>query len=204
MVHTASITIGTTGKLLRKRHDMNVVETGLAGLVVIEPKVFGDERGWFVEMHNAEKFREMGIEPEVDQINHSFSTKGVLRGLHFQAPPNDQSKLVRCLHGRLFDVAVDIRVDSPTYGKWYGLELSAENKKMLFVPRGFAHGFYALEDCELMYLCGHAGYAPDSEGGLRYDAEDIGIEWRFDGQPNVNERDRNFSNLTDLESPFNK
>jgi dTDP-4-dehydrorhamnose 3,5-epimerase len=181
---------------------MNIIETQIPGLVVVEPQVFGDERGWFMEMHNADKFGAAGIAPGVAQINHSFSTAGVLRGLHFQAPPHAQSKLVRCLHGRLFDVAVDIRRGSPTYGQWFGLELSAKNKKMLFVPAGFAHGFYALEDCELMYLCGGHGYAPTAEGGLHYAAKDVGIEWPFNDEPVVNERDRVYPALNELQSPF--
>lgn len=181
---------------------MNVQQTHIPNLVVVEPRVFGDERGWFMEMHNAGKFQDSGIESGIAQINHSFSSRGVLRGLHFQAPPHAQSKLVRCLSGRLFDVAVDIRRGSPTYGKWFGVELSAKNKKMLFVPRGFAHGFYALEDCELMYLCGHANYEPSSEGGLLYNADDVGIEWPLDGKPTVNERDAGYPTLCELESPF--
>ncbi len=181
---------------------MNVVETGIEGLVVVEPQVFGDERGWFMEMHSATKFEGLGIEPTVVQINHSFSAAGVLRGLHYQAPPHDQSKLVRCLRGKLFDVAVDIRLGSPTYGKWFGVELTADNKKMLFVPGGFAHGFYAIEDCELMYLCGNAGYAPKAEGGLRFNCSDVGIEWPFREEPLVNERDAGFVGLAGLETPF--
>lgn len=181
---------------------MNIVETGIEGLVVLEPQVFGDERGWFMETHSVSKFEELGIELGVTQINHSFSTKGVLRGLHFQAPPHDQSKLVRCLRGRLFDVAVDIRRGSPTYGKWFGIELSADNKKMLFVPSGFVHGFYALEDCELMYLCGHAAYQPEAEGGLSFDAADVGVAWPLDGEPMLNERDQSYTDLAGLTSPF--
>ncbi|MFH2063383.1 MAG: dTDP-4-dehydrorhamnose 3,5-epimerase, partial [bacterium] len=154
---------------------MNTVETGISGLLIVEPKVFGDERGWFMEAHSRAKFDALGVESDVVQINHSFSSRGVLRGLHFQAPPREQTKLVRCLRGRFYDVTVDIRVGSPTFGRWFGLELSAENRKMLFVPSGFAHGFYALEDCELMYLCGRSGYSPESEGGLRFDAHDLNI-----------------------------
>jgi dTDP-4-dehydrorhamnose 3,5-epimerase len=171
-------------------------------LLVVEPRVFEDERGWFMEEHNAERFAEAGIEPGVTQINHSFSRQGVLRGLHFQAPPFDQTKLVRCVAGRLFDAVVDIRRGSPTYGQWFGLELSAENKKALFVPSGFAHGFCALTDCELLYLCGHAGYDKSSEGGLVYSDEQVGIDWPTDGTPLVNPRDLGFPTLSELESPF--
>lgn len=181
---------------------MNIAPTLLPGLVVVEQKVFNDERGWFMEMYNAAAFAAAGLEADVAQINHSFSRKGVLRGLHFQAPPHDQTKLVRCVRGRLFDAVVDIRRGSPTFGKWFGLELSAENRKMLYVPRGFAHGFYALEDCELMYLCGHAGYAKEAEGGLRYSCQEVGIKWPFEGTPLVNERDLTFPTFGSLKSPF--
>lgn len=181
---------------------MDKIETGIQGLCAIQPRVFEDERGHFFEAHNAEKFDAIGIESCVKQINQSFSRKGVLRGLHFQAPPHDQSKLVRCIRGRLFDVAVDIRRGSPTYGKWYGTELSVENRRMLYVPSGFAHGFYAITDCELVYLCGLSAYNKGSEGGLRYDDPDLGIRWPLDGEPVVNERDRNFPALSELESLF--
>ncbi len=181
---------------------MKTTETGIPGLLVVEPQVFADERGWFFEAHNAAKFSALGIEPGVTQINHSSSKRGVLRGLHFQAPPHDQTKLVRCVRGSLFDVAVDIRAGSPTYGKWFGLELSAENKKMLFVPSGFAHGFYAVTDCEMIYLCGNAGYDKASEGGLVYGDPDVGIAWPFVGAPLVIARDASFPKLKDLRTPF--
>lgn len=181
---------------------MKIIETGIAGLRVVEPQVFADERGWFMEAHSAAKFAELGLEPGVTQINHSFSKRGVLRGLHFQAPPHDQIKLVRCVVGRLFDVVVDIRVGSPTYGRWFGLELSADNKRMLFVPSGFAHGFYALTDCELLYLCGLHGYAKAAEGGLVYDDARVGIAWPFAEPPLVNERDASFPKLEELVTPF--
>jgi dTDP-4-dehydrorhamnose 3,5-epimerase len=182
---------------------MKTVETGIPGLLVIEPQVFADERGHFFEAHSASKFDSLGIEPGVVQINQSSSKKGVLRGLHFQAPPNDQTKLVRCIRGRLWDVAVDIRRGSPTFGKWFGLELSDENKKMLYVPSGFAHGFYSLtEGCELMYLCGKSGYAKAAEGGVRFDDPSVNIEWPFDAPPLVNERDRTFPLLTPENTPF--
>jgi dTDP-4-dehydrorhamnose 3,5-epimerase len=181
---------------------MNVVRTKIDGLVVIEPQVFGDERGWFMEMHSVLKFEAAQIESGVMQINHSFSTKGVLRGLHFQAPPHDQSKLVRCVRGSLFDVAVDIRRGSPTFGQWFGIELSADNKKMLFVPSGFAHGFCALEDCELLYLCGRSAYHKEAEGGLHYNSPEVGIDWPSKDEQLINDRDRNFPTLTQLDTPF--
>lgn len=182
---------------------MKTIETGIPGLLVIEPQVFADERGHFFEAFSAARFASFGIEPGVVQINQSSSKKGVLRGLHFQAPPHDQTKLVRCGRGRLYDVAVDIRRGSPTFGKWFGVELSDENKKMLYVPSGFAHGFYSLTDgCELVYLVGKSGYAKASEGGVRFDDPAVGIDWPLEGTPLVNERDRTFPLLTPDSSPF--
>jgi len=181
---------------------MKTTVTGLPGLLVVEPDVFADERGFFFEAHSAAKFAVLGIEPGVQQINQSFSKQGVLRGLHFQAPPADQTKLIRCVSGRLYDVAVDIRAGSPTFGKWYGLELSAENKKMLYVPSGFAHGFLALTDCELLYLCGRSGYDKNAEGGLVWNDPAVGIVWPLDGSPLVNARDASFPGLDALKTPF--
>jgi dTDP-4-dehydrorhamnose 3,5-epimerase len=171
---------------------MNVIETGIEGLVVLEPKVFGDERGWFQEEYNADKLAEVGFTDKLVQANHSFSAANVLRGLHFQQAPHAQSKLVRCLRGRLFDVAVDIRPGSPTCGQWFGVDLSDENHKQLLVPRGFAHGFYTLTDAELLYFCGENSYHPESEGGLRFDDPDLKIVWPFADEPVVNDRDRNW------------
>ncbi len=164
---------------------MKVIETGIAGLLVIDPDVFGDERGWFQEEFKAVRYAEYGHEDPIVQINHSFSQKGVLRGLHFQLPPNEQSKIVRCLKGRLYDVAVDIRPDSATCGKAFGVELTEENHKSLIVPHGFAHGFYSITDCELLYFCGNAVYNKESEGGLRYNDPDLKIDWPLDGEPIV-------------------
>jgi dTDP-4-dehydrorhamnose 3,5-epimerase len=182
---------------------MQRTDTHIPGLCVLEPRVFTDDRGHFFELHSADKLQALGIDPKVVQINQSSPKKGVLRGLHFQAPPHDQSKLVRCSKGRLFDVAVDIRKGSPTYGKWFGVELSEENKKMLYVPTGFAHGFYSLtEGAELQYMVGNAPYVKDAEGGLRFDCPEVGIEWPLDGAPLVNDRDRTFPTLGTLVSPF--
>lgn len=184
---------------------MKIIETGIQGLLVIEPQVFADERGHFFEAHSAAKFSQLGIEAGVMQINQSRSKKGVLRGLHFQAPPFAQTKLVRCGRGSLYDVAVDIRRGSPTFGKWFGLELSEDNKKMLYVPEGFAHGFYSLTDgCELIYLVGKNGYAKSAEGGVRFDDPAVGIEWPFSesGEPLVNERDRTWPLVSKENTPF--
>lgn len=177
---------------------MKIIETGIEGLLVVEPTVFEDERGWFQEAFSAPKLKEYDFQDSVIQANHSFSRAGVLRGLHFQRTPHEQSKIVRCLRGRLFDVAVDIRFGSVTYGQWFGLELSGENRKALIVPRGFAHGFYAIDDCELFYLCGNAAYSKESEGGLRFDDPELSIDWPLSGQPLVNERDRQFPVLSEL------
>lgn len=184
---------------------MKTVETGIPGLLVVEPSVFGDERGHFFEAHSAEKFVALGLEAGVAQINQSRSAKGVLRGLHFQAPPFDQTKLVRCIRGALWDVAVDIRRGSPTFGKWFGVELTDDNKKMLYVPSGFAHGFYSLTDgCELLYLCGKNGYAKNAEGGVRFDDPSVGIEWPLlpGVESIVNDRDRTWPLLTEKTTPF--
>jgi dTDP-4-dehydrorhamnose 3,5-epimerase len=178
---------------------MPAVATPIKDLLLLEPQVFGDERGWFTEKMNTAALAEAGFSDRVVQVNHSFSVKGVLRGLHFQRAPHDQSKIVFCVRGRLFDVAVDVRPGSPTCGKWYGVELSSENRRGLLVPRGFAHGFYALDDCELLYLCGNASYDKAAEGGLRWDDPAVGVEWPLDGAPQVNERDAAFGGLADLQ-----
>jgi dTDP-4-dehydrorhamnose 3,5-epimerase len=182
---------------------MKKTDTHIPGLCVIEPRVFEDERGHFFELYSAEKLAALGIDGNVKQINQSSSKKGVLRGLHFQTPPHDQTKLVRCSKGRLYDAVVDIREGSPTYGKWFGIELSEENKKMLYVPSGFAHGFCALTDgAELQYMVGKTSYVKEAEGGLRYDDPSVGIQWPLDAAPLVNERDRTFPLLHELASPF--
>ena len=157
---------------------MKVTETKLKGVYLIEPKVFGDERGWFMESWSKQKFEGAGINVEFVQDNHSFSaTKGTLRGLHYQIEPMAQAKLLRCSKGSIFDVAVDIRKGSPNYAKWVGIELSAENKKQLFIPHGFAHGFITLtDDVEVQYKADNF-YAPHYDGNIRWDDPDIGIEW---------------------------
>ncbi len=150
----------------------------LPELVVIEPKVFNDSRGWFFESYSLRNAKTFGIEAEFVQDNHSYSAKkGVIRGLHYQAPPFAQSKLVRCTRGSVLDVAVDIRHGSPNYAKWFGVVLSSENKKQLFIPKGFAHGFLTLEDdCEVQYKV-DSFYSYEYDRNIRYDDPDIGIEW---------------------------
>ena len=154
------------------------IETGIEGLYILEPTVFGDERGFFLETYSKKEFEEIGIFDEFVQDNHSKSKKGVLRGLHFQTK-HSQGKLVRVIKGSVYDVAVDIRKESSTYGKWYGIELSAENKKMFFIPKGFAHGFLTLEDeTEFQYKCTDL-YAPQYDSGIMWNDKDIDINWNF-------------------------
>ena len=152
------------------------IDTKIEGVYVIEPTVFGDNRGYFMETYSTAEFEEIGITNNFVQDNQSKSRKGVLRGLHFQKE-NVQAKLVRCIKGEVFDVAVDLRPGSKTYGQWEGVVLSEENKKMFFVPKGFAHGFLVLTDeAEFTYKCDDL-YNPTAEGGLKWDDPDVGIEW---------------------------
>lgn len=157
--------------------------TPIPGLLIFEPKVFGDERGYFFESFNEKTFREAGIDCNFVQDNQAKSTKGVLRGLHYQTGDAAQAKLVRVLSGEVFDVAVDLRSDSPTKGQWFGLYLSGENQRQLYVPRGFAHGYLVTsEEALFAYKCDNY-YDPSAEGGLRYDDAKIGIEWPTIEQP---------------------
>lgn len=156
---------------------MTITETAIAGLKIIEPRVFGDDRGYFYESYNANTFRDAGIDNNFVQDNQSASVRGVLRGMHYQRPPYAQAKLVRVLEGEVLDVAVDIREGSPTYGQWHSIRLSGENKKQFFIPRGFAHGFLTLsERAVFAYKCDNF-YNKESEGGLRFDDPAIGIDW---------------------------
>lgn len=157
---------------------MKATETELKGVFVLEPQVFGDARGWFMESWSQRKMHDAGIDVQFVQDNQSFSAqKGTLRGLHYQLNPMCQAKLLRCTRGKIFDVAVDIRKGSPQYGKWVGVELSAENKKQLFIPRGFAHGFITLtDDVEVQYKADNY-YAPECDGNIRWDDPYIGVEW---------------------------
>ena len=160
---------------------MNIIETTLAGVLILEPKVFGDARGWFMESWSKKKMEDAGIFVDFVQDNHSFSAeKGTLRGLHYQLNPMAQAKLLRVSRGTIFDVAVDIRRGSPTYAKWIGIELSAENHRQLFIPRGFAHGFITLtDDVEVLYKADNL-YAPEYDGNIRWDDPEIGIKWPID------------------------
>ncbi len=155
-------------------------DTSIAGLKIFEPRIFGDDRGYFYESYNKKAFAEAGIDCEFVQDNHSKSTRGVLRGLHYQRGEHGQAKFVSVLSGEVLDIAVDIRVGSPTYGQHVSVLLTAENKKRLFVPRGFAHGFVVLsETAEFFYKCDNF-YNKDSEGGIQFDCPILNIDWQID------------------------
>ena len=159
-------------------------------VILIKPKVFGDNRGFFLESYKKSEFINNGIDVEFNQDNHSKSTKGVLRGLHYQAKPYGQAKIVRCIKGRIYDVAVDIRPKSETYGKYVKVELSEENKNMLFIPVGFAHGFVALSDeVEILYKAS-GEYAPQADRGILWCDKDININWNIDFNPILSEKDK--------------
>ena len=167
---------------------MKVTETKLAGAVVVEPKVFGDERGFFMETWNQSRYEKAGLPTRFVQDNLSFSARGVLRGLHFQNP-DQQGKLVQVLQGEVFDVAVDIRAGSPTFGEWEGVVLSSENKRQFYVPEGFAHGFLVTGDSALFsYKC-TAKYNPSAEGFVLWNDPEIGIEWPLEASPVLSEKD---------------
>ncbi|WP_027243229.1 dTDP-4-dehydrorhamnose 3,5-epimerase [Leisingera daeponensis] len=180
---------------------MQIEETGLPGLKVLTPARFGDARGFFSESWNKRRLQDAGIELEFVQDNHSLSVQaGTLRGLHFQAPPHAQDKLVRCGRGALFDVAVDIRKGSPAYGKWFGIELTAENGKQLLVPKGFLHGFLTrVAETEVIYKCTDY-YAPECDGAVAWDS--CGINWGFEGTPLLSEKDAAAPALAEFASPF--
>lgn len=174
------------------------------GIIVLRPRRLSDERGWFMETYRNDVFAELGITASFVQDNHVLSrTAGTLRGLHFQAPPKAQAKLVRVLRGAIYDAVVDIRCGSPTYGRWTGTRLSAEGGEQLFVPAGFAHGYCTLEtNTEIAYKC-DAYYAPEHEGGISATDPDIGITWPFAVKAmTVSAKDAALPRLRDLDSPF--
>ena len=183
---------------------MQVISTKLSDVVVLVPKVFGDDRGWFVETWNDHRMREAGFDLHFVQDNHSMSAQaGTLRGLHYQRPPHAQDKLVRCTKGEIFDVAVDIRRGSLTYGQWVGVTLSAQNNHQLLVPKGFLHGFVTrAPNTEVQYKCTDV-YAPDCDGGIRWDDPSIGIDWGLAGPPILSAKDQSAAWLADFETPFN-
>ena len=183
---------------------MKIEETSLPGLKILTPARHGDDRGFFSESWNRQALAKAGIDADFVQDNHSLSAAaGTVRGLHFQSPPHAQAKLVRCGRGRLFDVAVDIRRGSPTYGKWFGVELSFENGKQIWVPEGFLHGFVTREpDTEIIYKCSDY-YAPDCDGAVQFDDPAIGIDWGIDpDQAILSDKDQTAPPLAEFDTPF--
>jgi dTDP-4-dehydrorhamnose 3,5-epimerase len=178
------------------------LETELEGVVLIEPRVHGDERGFLLETFSTPAWAELGVEVEFVQDNHSRSGGGILRGLHFQTSPG-QAKLVRCSRGRIWDVAVDLRRESPTYGRWEGYELDDERHRQLFVPVGFAHGFCVLSDVADVHYKLSSLYDPETEAGIVWDDPEIAVEWPV-ADPQISERDRNAPRLAEIagELPF--
>jgi len=181
---------------------MKVINTAIEGIYIIEPQVFEDPRGWFMETYSKEKLAKQGIDIDFIQDNHSFSAnRGTIRGLHFQINPKAQAKLVRCTRGRILDVAVDIRKGSPTYKKWVSVELSEENKKQLFIPKGFAHGFATLTDnVEIQYKVDEY-YSPENDRSIRFDDPEINVDWGIEN-PILSEKDMNAPLLKDSDSNF--
>ena len=183
--------------------NFNFIKTKIKDLYIIEPKVFGDDRGYFMESYNRRDFEEAGLDMVFVQDNESKSKKGVLRGMHFQTKFT-QGKLVRCTQGEVYDVAVDLRKGSSTYGQWEGVLLSAENKRQFYVPEGFAHGFLVLSDEAVFnYKCTNL-YAPEYDGGLLWNDPDVGIEWPLEGIDEIilSEKDKKQPKLKKLDLPF--
>ena len=184
---------------------MKITRTSIADVLIIEPTVFSDDRGWFMESFNEEHFNSrlsalgLPVPNTFVQDNHSKSVKRVLRGLHYQLPPYTQGKLVRCIVGEVFDVAIDLRKKSPTYRKWFGVNLSAENKRQLWIPEGFAHGFLTLTDtAELLYKATNY-YAPSHERSILWSDNDLGIDWPSVGETIISNKDKLALKLTDAE-----
>jgi len=183
--------------------NLTVERTDLDGVLILTPQRFGDARGFFCESWNRALMARHGIDLDFVQDNHSLSAAvNTVRGLHFQAPPHAQDKLVRCGHGVLFDVAVDARVGSPTYGRWVGVELSAENGRQLLVPKGFLHGFATrAPDTEIIYKCTDY-YAPECDGAVRFDDADLGIDWGLGGRAVLSDKDARAQGWAEFASPF--
>lgn len=181
---------------------MQIEPTAISDVVILTPRRFGDARGWFMETWNAERMADAGLDLPWVQDNHSFSAaKGTLRGLHFQSPPRAQDKLVRCTRGALLDVAVDIRTGSPTYGQHVAVELTPDNGRQLFVPKGFLHGFVTLtDDAEIQYKCTDL-YAPDHDGAVRWNDPALGIDWGTT-TPTLSDKDARAPLLADIGQPF--
>ena len=180
---------------------MEIISTGLNGLFIVQPKIFEDNRGYFFESYNEAEFKKNGIYEQFIQDNQSLSQKGVLRGLHFQTPPHAQGKLVRVIKGAVLDVAVDIRKESPTYGKHFDIILNEKNKTMLWIPVGFAHGFLTLEDNTIFsYKCTNF-YNKLSEDSILWDDKDININWNIES-PSLSDKDKNGKSFRNFISPF--
>lgn len=177
---------------------MNVIETSLPGVLILEPKAFGDARGFFLESWNKQTFAKLGLEADFVQDNHSRSAKGVLRGLHYQVN-EPQGKLVRVVSGSVFDVAVDLRKSSPHFGRWVGYELSAENQRMMWIPPGFAHGFLVLSGSADFLYKTTTYYAPQWDRGIRWDDPQIGVVWPLEGTPVLSAKDQVQPLLKDAE-----
>ncbi|OLS34041.1 dTDP-4-dehydrorhamnose 3,5-epimerase [Bacillus sp. MRMR6] len=183
---------------------MNIIETSLPGVKIIEPKVYGDYRGWFMETYSHALFQEAGLEISFVQDNQSFSiAKGTIRGMHYQLKPKAQTKLVRCTNGAIFDVAVDIRKGSPSYGKWVGIELSAKNKRQLLIPKGFAHGFMTLTDNVDVQYKADEFYSPECDCGILWNDPQIRIVWPNNITPPIlSVKDKHTSFLSDAKNNF--
>lgn len=181
---------------------MNIYETKLKGCFILEPRVFGDHRGWFMESYSRKTMESLGLDYDFVQDNHSYSKeKGVIRGIHFQNAPYAQAKLVRCTKGRIYDVAVDLRKDSATFKQWVGVELSEENKKQLLIPRGFGHGFVTLtEDAQVQYKADNY-YDFPSDRSIRFDDESLAINWNV-SHPILSEKDANAPKLEESDFSF--
>lgn len=182
---------------------MEVIKTDIEGVVIIEPRIFSDSRGYFFESFSKREFDDKVCHVDFVQDNESCSTKGVMRGLHFQCPPFAQAKLVRCVKGRVLDVAVDIRKGSPTYGKHVAVELTEENHRQFFIPRGFAHGFAVLSDIAVFqYKCDNC-YHPEADGGISIQDTSLGIDWKINpAEAVLSDKDMKHRNLADFVSPF--
>jgi dTDP-4-dehydrorhamnose 3,5-epimerase len=181
---------------------MEIIKTKIEGLLIVKPQVFEDERGYFFESYNKERFKNAGLDLSFVQDNESKSQKNVLRGLHFQRPPYAQGKLVRVVKGAVLDVAVDLRKESPTYGQWEAVELSEENKLMYWIPPGFAHGFLTLRDETVFtYKCTNV-YNRESEGSILWNDPEIGIDWQIKDTPILSEKDKQAPRFRDFVTPF--
>ena len=180
---------------------MKINKTFIEDLLIIEPQLFKDDRGFFYESYNKNNLDKV-INIVFVQDNESKSDKGVIRGLHFQAPPFEQAKLVRCISGNILDVTVDLRTNSKTYGKFFSIELSSENNKQLFVPKGFAHGFQVLSEIAIVNYKVDEYYNPDSDSGLIWNDKDLSIDWNLDIKPILSDKDLKLMSFRELKSPF--